>query len=78
MEPLHDPQTADHHRSAQHERGGHHPDRLSHLLAYDDEKSQQEPPGESRVPRRTRQTRKTANNGTAEDHGQTRLEDLGA
>ena len=78
MEALHDPQTADHHRSAQHERGAHHPDTLSHLLAYDEDKPRQEPTAESSAPRRTRPPRKSGNDTTAEDHGQTRLEDLGA
>ena len=74
MEALYDPQTADDHRSAQHERGAYHPDTLSDLLAYDEDKPRPaEPPT-----RGDKRRRRKAVDPPEHENGQTRLEDLGA
>jgi hypothetical protein len=77
MEALHDPDIADRHRNAQHQRGAHHPDKLPDLLADDRDKSQQQAPAEPITPGDKRPIRKTDVDPPEDENGQTRMEDLG-
>jgi hypothetical protein len=76
MEALHDPGIEDHHRAAQRQRGGYHPDKLPDLLAYDDDKRGQ------RKPEKPSSSQSDARGGDADgtppedENGQTRIEGM--
>jgi hypothetical protein len=77
MEALHDAGIEQHHRAAQRQRGGYHPDKLPDLLAYDDDKRGQ------RKPEKPSSTQGDARNDDADgtppedENGQTRIEGMG-
>ena len=78
MEALHDPDVADQHRHAQHQRGAYHPDELPDLLAYDEDKPRRRTAAASRARSHQGASQTTDDNPPEDENGQTRLEELGA
>jgi hypothetical protein len=76
MESLHDESIEQHHRAAQHERGGYHPDKLPDLIAYDEDRPR--PPSLPKPSTPSHSRRAQPSDAPLEGaNGQTRIEGMG-
>ena len=77
LEALHDAGIEEHHRAAQHERGGYHPDKLPDLLAYDEDKRGQRKPEKPSGTQGDRADKRSKDAPPEDENGQTRIEGMG-